>query len=764
MQQPKRNAEAILLFFNWIKAEKASILKIYFLAGLQALMYICIPLGIQGIITYTMAGRFTASLVILCLVTIIVTAFIGFFQIWQMRINETLQQKIFAQFVSKIHNTYKEISIEKISTKIAYYFEVTTFQKGIGKILLDFSFSVISILFGLLILPIYSSWFLIFSILLGLGFYLIVVYYGKKALAENYAVSNHKYNIFKWFDSLEDVENISNLDIKADNFLNQYIKQRTDYYKTFEKQYQGIFIFKIIFVSLLLFFGAYLVQIGEFTIGQFVASEIIVFLVINAIEKLVISLESSYDIATALSKMEAIFEYTPHHALLNDNTSSLLPSYYNIYNHQYNKKIKYLFYSLLTTCLIILVLPWTQNIDMKGTVSVVNPESKPQNVSSRIAGRIEKWYIQDGDLISKNDTIAFISEIKDDYMDTNLITRSQAQVNAKEVAVASYEKKINAIDKQIDALNQSLILKLSQNKNKLRQALAKLSSDSIEALAAKNNLLVVEDQYKRYEELFTKGAISKTDLENRKVKVQESVAKKISADNKIINSRNEILNAEIEINSIQQEYAEKLMKSESEKFGTMSALYDAEGSVNKLQNQLSNYAMRKSYYYVLAPQDGYVNNVNVNGVGEIIKEGGILCDIVPLKTEQAVEMYIDPVNLPLIRKGQKVQLLFDGWPSFVFSGWPGVSYGTFSAEILSYDRVISPNGKFRVLAINQKGDWPEAIQIGGGVQGFAMLGNVPLIYELWRQVNGFPPDFYKENTIQNNSKNKKASAEKNEDK
>jgi hypothetical protein len=145
---------------------------------------------------------------------------------------------------------------------------------------------------------------------------------------------------------------------------------------------------------------------------------------------------------------------------------------------------------------------------------------------------------------------------------------------------------------------------------------------------------------------------------------------------------------------------------------------------------------------VLCPQDGYISKTYIQGIGEIIKEGASLCSIVPKQTEQAVELYIDPINLPLISKGQKIQLQFDGWPAFVFSGWPGISYGTYSAEIVAFDRVLSENGKFRILAKRIAKPWPEAIQLGGGVEGFALLNNVPLIYEFWRKVNGFPPEFY----------------------
>jgi multidrug resistance efflux pump len=400
-------------------------------------------------------------------------------------------------------------------------------------------------------------------------------------------------------------------------------------------------------------------------------------------------------------------------------------------------------------------MPWTQSVDSDGTVSTLNPENRPQTITSRIAGRVEKWFIREGDFVRKNDTIAFISEIKDEYIDPQLIARSESIIKAKETTIVSYEDKIEAVNSQIDALNKSLLLKMQQGRNKIIQAKIKIATDSIEAHTSSNNFKVAEEQLQRFEELVSKGVISKTELENRRVKVQEALAKKTSADNKFISAKNELLNAEIELNSIQQDYQEKLMKTESDKFSALSLMYEGEGALTKLQNQLANYSMRKGFYYVLAPQDGYIAKTNIQGIGEIVKEGAALCNIVPKQDEQAVELYIDPVNLPLIQKGQKVQLQFDGWPAFVFSGWPGISYGTFTAEIVAFDKVLSENGKFRILAKNAGEKWPEAIQIGGGVKGFALLNNVPLFYELWRTVNGFPPDFYKTTDVSKKKNNKK---------
>lgn len=733
------------LLVKWLSNEKAIVYKIYMLALLQGAMYLAIPLGIQGVITYIMAGSFSASLILLSSVTIIATMFIGFFQIWQMRINETLYEKIFGNLVSRISNYLNDsVPSSEILYKLNKYFEIVTLQKGISKILLDFSFSLISIIFGIILLPLYSSWFLVFTVLISISFYLIIVYYGKKGIESNVNTSNEKYKLIEWFQGQSSIDKNANDDFlfKTNSLLENYFFNRKKHYTILEKQYKSIIIFKIVFVAILLFFGAYLVQIGELNIGQFIASEIIILLVINSVEKLVSSLGTCYDIITALYKIESVFGEKEEFSFLNSEANDL-KSVGSIYNRSYSKTIKYSVYAIFIVAFIILFMPWTQNIESKGKVSTLDPKNRPQTITTRIAGRIEKWYINDGDFVKKNDTIAYISEIKDEYFDPQLIQRSEKIIKAKETTLESYEQKINSVNSQIDALNNALVFKLNQARNKIVQAKLKIASDSIDAKSSINNFKVSEEQLKRYEDLLSKGVISKTDLENRRVKVQEALSKKTSAENKFMSSKNDLLNSEMELNSIQQDYQEKLMKAESDKFSALSFLYEGEGSLTKLQNQLANYTMRKGFYYVLAPQDGYITKTNIQGLGEILKEGSSLCNIVPIQNEQVVELYINPIDLPLVKLGQNVQLTFDGWPAFVFSGWPGISYGTYSATIVAFDKVISDNGKFRILAKNTSNQkWPDAIQIGSGVEGFALLNNVPLFYELWRKLNGFPPEFY----------------------
>ena len=120
--------------------------------------------------------------------------------------------------------------------------------------------------------------------------------------------------------------------------------------------------------------------------------------------------------------------------------------------------------------------------------------------------------------------------------------------------------------------------------------------------------------------------------------------------------------------------------------------------------------------------------------------------IIPSNYELAVEVYVRPVDMPLLRKGQDVRIQFDGWPAVVFSGWPENSYGTFAGQIFAIDNFISDNDKYRILVAPDKNaePWPSQIRVGGGANALILLDEVRLYYEIWRQLNGFPPDFYQD--------------------
>lgn len=406
---------------------------------------------------------------------------------------------------------------------------------------------------------------------------------------------------------------------------------------------------------------------------------------------------------------------------------------------------------------LLLFLPWTQNIRSKGFVTALRPDQRPQTIHSIIAGRIEKWYVAEGDYVAAGDTILRISEIKDEYFDSLLLPRTQQQVDVKTRAARSYGDKVGALENQIEALEQNNILKLQQAQNSLTIASLKVQSDSMELVQAKVNFDIGKYQLERAEQLFKEGLISVVSLEGRRLKFQEVQAKLIGTENKFLSSKNEFITAKIDLGAIDNEFKDKVAKAKSEMFTAMSSQFDAEATVAKLENQYSNYAQRSDYRYILAPQNGFIAKAIQVGIGETIKEGAEIVNIVPANAELAVEMFVQPVDLPLIKPGNKVRFIFDGWPAIVFSGWPQLSNGTFGGVVVAVDQFAGPTNQYRVLVTEdpEEEGWPDLLRMGSGADGIALFNDVPVWYELWRQLNGFPADYYSQE-----EKDKTASSKK----
>lgn len=409
-----------------------------------------------------------------------------------------------------------------------------------------------------------------------------------------------------------------------------------------------------------------------------------------------------------------------------------------------NRMLTVWLWSVLVVVVVICFLPWTQNVQAKGEVTTLRPNQRPQTIHSTIAGRIEHWYVQEGELVKKGDTIVYLSEIKAEYFDPQIVQRTKDQVAAKESSIGSYRDKANALVEQVDAMRSELAYKENQLRNKIVQYRAKVVSDSIELERAKIDFQIADNQLQRFEQMYDKGLIPLVELEAKRLKLQETTAKQIGAEAKLVDSRNELENTKLALESVTYEYNQKIAKANSDRFSTLSDAFTAEADVKKLSIQASNYEERSRFYYIVAPQDAYITKALKPGIGETVKEGDAVVSIMPSDFELAVEIFVKPMDLPLLTLGQEVRFIFDGWPAIVFSGWPDASYGTFSGKIFAIDNEISTNGKYRILIAedSETKPWPEALRPGGGAQGIALLNDVPVWYELWRQLNGFPPDLY----------------------
>lgn len=367
--------------------------------------------------------------------------------------------------------------------------------------------------------------------------------------------------------------------------------------------------------------------------------------------------------------------------------------------------------------LIILFLPWQQNVRGTGNVTALNPMNRPQTIQAVIAGQIKKWHVREGQFVNKGDTIVTLTEVKEKYFDPQLLMRLQEQITAKENSLISKGAKAKALERQIVALRDAMRIKIEQSR-------AKLDAEKVKFQNAEN-------QYQRNKKLFEAGNIALTKFQDIEYKYQGSMA--------------EYLNAKIELDRVEAEYMDKIAKSESDLSNTRAEMYETEAEISKMRNEFSNTKIRNNQYQILAPQDGYVVRASKAGLAETIKEGEAVCTIMPYAQDMAVELYIKAMDVPLISKGKNVRIEFDGWPALQFSGWPSVSVGTFGGKVEVIDYVNSKPGEFRLLVTPDPNEpWPKQLRMGSGIKAWVMLEDVPVWYEIWRQLNGFPPSLYEE--------------------
>jgi len=399
---------------------------------------------------------------------------------------------------------------------------------------------------------------------------------------------------------------------------------------------------------------------------------------------------------------------------------------------------------------ILLFVPYRQTIPGRGTVSALRPEDRPQTIQNQIGGRIEHWAVREGQEVKKGDTILVISETSQSYFDPELPERLNEQLDAKRGSETAAVQKIDATKAQMRAMTDGLRFQMQAAENKVRQARNYLSIDSADLLAVQKFYETTKVRLERYETGYKNGLFSLTDIETRRLKLQEDNAKVISQQNKLSNSRQSLINSTIELDNIRAKYQESISKAQSDMSSAVSSRATAQGDIAKLRNDISNISIRRGWYVVRAPQDGFVVKTLKAGIGENIKEGESVATLQPKSPMVAVELYVSAMDVPLILDTSDVRLQFEGWPSVQFSGWPSVAVGTFAGKIFSIDKISSSSGKYRLL-VSQTNPvptadepWPPQLRQGSGVFGRVILRSVPLWYEIWRQLNGFPPSLEKE--------------------
>jgi ABC-type bacteriocin/lantibiotic exporter with double-glycine peptidase domain len=312
------NQTPLQRFINLLRLDKRDISQIFFYAIFAGLVSLSLPLGIQAIINLIQSGRVSTSWVLLVIVVVIGVALVGILSLMQLRITENLQQKIFVRSSFEFSYRLPKIKFEELYNQYPpeianRFFDTLTIQKGTSKLLVDFSTALLQIIFGILLLSLYHSFFIFFGILLLILLYSIFKFSYNSGLNTSLKESKYKYKVVSWLQELarnnfsfRKRDNFEFALSKNNELVNGYLEYREKHFSVIKRQFIQLIVFKVIITLSLLLIGGFLVLNQQMNIGQFVAAEIIILLVINSVEKIIVGLETFYDVLTSVEKIGLI--------------------------------------------------------------------------------------------------------------------------------------------------------------------------------------------------------------------------------------------------------------------------------------------------------------------------------------------------------------------------------------------------------------------------------------------------------------------------
>ncbi|CAN1499902.1 SunT ABC-type bacteriocin/lantibiotic exporters, contain an N-terminal double-glycine peptidase domain [Flavobacteriaceae bacterium] len=306
---------ALKRLFNLLELDKKDVSQIFFYAIFAGIVSLSLPLGIQAIVNFIQSGRISASWIVLVVLVVIGVALVGILSLMQLRITENLQQKMFVrssfEFASRLPKIeFKELYGYYPPELANRFFDTLTIQKGTSKLLVDFSAAILQIVFGIILLSLYHPFFMVFGILLLILLYIIFKYSYNKGTETSLKTSKNKYKTASWLQEIArnnfSFRNELNYDFaleKNNSIMKDYLYCRENHFNVIKRQFSHLIIFKVIITASLLIIGGYLVLNQQMNIGQFVAAEIIILLVISSVEKIILGLETFYDVLTAVEKI-----------------------------------------------------------------------------------------------------------------------------------------------------------------------------------------------------------------------------------------------------------------------------------------------------------------------------------------------------------------------------------------------------------------------------------------------------------------------------
>ncbi|MBL7976207.1 MAG: HlyD family efflux transporter periplasmic adaptor subunit [Candidatus Kapabacteria bacterium] len=348
-------------------------------------------------------------------------------------------------------------------------------------------------------------------------------------------------------------------------------------------------------------------------------------------------------------------------------------------------------------------IPWQQTVAGSGDVTSFVPNARAQTIEATINGRIVAWYVNEGANIKAGDTIAVLQDINVNFIDPNFADRLET-----------------ARDNILLAQDAAIVTAMERTK----QAVQSLEAARASFDAVKTEVSIARTRYQRAIHLSDSGLVSRRDLESAIVNYTKAT--------------NDSIRFDAAVKSARQNF--EAVKSEQERIERQANV-----TIQEAELRLSNARGRRSGSAIISPINGQVTRIMKAGAGQTVKEGDKLAVVVPYTGDIAAEIFVSGMDAALVDVGKHVTLQFAGFPAFQFSGLPEMGIGTFHGKVAAIDAVDDGKGKFRILVVPDTtyGSWPNRsyLRQGSDVTGWVLLNKVSLGYEVWRQLNGFPPQF-----------------------
>ena len=348
-------------------------------------------------------------------------------------------------------------------------------------------------------------------------------------------------------------------------------------------------------------------------------------------------------------------------------------------------------------------IPWRQTVSGSGEVTAYAPEARPRTVEARISARVADWYVVEGDEVAKGDTVAVLEDLGSSYLDDQFADRVADQRTSK----------LNGLRLEVERARQ----KLAQARQKRRSAEEKVSNAALGISTARTRRARIED-------LQDDGISSVRDLETARLKFQKARTDSVAAAADLAAARRAVESARLNVERKKQKL---------------------EAQQARLNRKVDNAQERASNAVVRAPISGTVSSISRVGPGQTVKKGTSLATVAPETDDRAAELFVSSIGASLVEPGRQVQLQFSGFPALQFSGLPEASTGTFTGTVRFIDPLGDGSGRFRMLVVpdtsagNPSWPSPEYLRQGAPAKGSVLLSNVSLGYEIWRRMNGLPP-------------------------